>query len=93
MIEMECAHWLDYDKWLERENDHKIEKQLQNLEIAALKSKLSAIKEAVESIPVTNRMSPYYARMQNLGMSGMSGLGRAAGYDPYGMNQTLGGMV
>jgi hypothetical protein len=88
MIELECGHWLDYGQWLEREKDHKIETRLQELEIAALKSKLQAVKSIVENIKPRSNLALLQqqqwmglraaAQQQSLGGAGLGSLGLAA---------------
>ena len=64
MNEMECGHWLDYEFWLEREKEHKIEKSLQELEILSLRNKLETIKGALEGVGSGRRGLTSYAQQQ-----------------------------
>ncbi len=60
MIEMECGHWLDFHHWVDREKDHKIEKNLMQLEIKALKKKIFAVKDAVKDVKPASNPQGFY---------------------------------
>ncbi len=60
MIEMECGHWLDFNHWVDREKDHKIEKNLMQLEIKALKKKIFVVKDAVKDVKQASNTQGFY---------------------------------